>query len=78
MLGRKAARSKRHPDFPFTPGFRAVLITIALTLLLNGAAWLTHVVTCLVEGRWGFLIAGAIMFPIAIIHGVMIWFGLAG
>ena len=78
MLGRKAARSKQHPDFPFTPGFRAVLITIALALLLNGAAWLTHVVTCLVEGRWGFLIAGAIMFPIAIIHGVMIWFGLAG
>lgn len=26
-------------------------------------------------GKMGFLIAGAIMFPIAIIHGVMIWFG---
>src|SRR5690349_9286250 len=38
------------------------------------AAWLTHVVTCLADGLWGFLIAGAIVFPIGIIHGVMIWF----
>lgn len=78
MSDRKPSRSKRHPDFPFTPGFRAVLATVAAALLLSGAAWLTHVVTCLVEGRWGFLIAGAIAFPIAIIHGIMIWFGLAG
>ena len=42
------------------------------------AAWLTHVVTCLAAGAWGYLIAGAILFPIAIIHGVMIWFGAGG
>lgn len=41
------------------------------------AAWFTHVVTCLAQGLWGFLIAGAILFPIGIIHGVMIWFGWA-
>ncbi len=41
------------------------------------AAWLTHIVTCLAGGLWGFLIAGAILFPIGIIHGVMIWFGAA-
>ena len=39
------------------------------------AAWLTHILVCLDEGSWGFLIAGAIMFPIAIIHGIGIWFG---
>jgi len=38
-------------------------------------AWLTHVVTCISEESWGFLIAGAVMFPIAIIHGIGIWFG---
>lgn len=48
-----------------------------LVILLCLAAWLTHVVTCLAAGLWGFLIAGAIIFPIAIIHGVMIWFGAA-
>ena len=39
------------------------------------AAWLTHVVVCLKTASWGFLIAGAIMFPIAIIHGIGCWFG---
>ena len=38
------------------------------------AAWLTHVVVCLSAGKWGFLIAGALFFPIAIVHGVGIWF----
>jgi hypothetical protein len=38
-------------------------------------AWLTHIVTCLSDGSWGYLIAGAIFFPIGIIHGVGIWLG---
>jgi hypothetical protein len=40
------------------------------------AAWITHVVVCLKTASWGFLIAGAIMFPIAWIHGTGIWFGI--
>ena len=39
------------------------------------AAWLTHVITCFSDERWGFLIAGALFFPIAIVHGIGIWFG---
>jgi hypothetical protein len=39
-------------------------------------AWLTHIITCLAVGMWGFLLAGAIFFPIGIIHGIMIWFGV--
>jgi len=38
-------------------------------------AWLTHVVVCLKAASWGFLIAGAIFFPVAIVHGTGIWFG---
>lgn len=38
-------------------------------------AWLTHVVTCLQDGSWGYLIAGAVFFPIGIIHGFGIWLG---
>lgn len=41
------------------------------------SAWLTHVITCLTDEAWGFLIAGALLFPIAIIHGFLIWFGVA-
>lgn len=39
-------------------------------------AWFTHIITCLQDGSWGFLIAGALMFPIAIIHGFGIWIGV--
>ena len=38
-------------------------------------SWLTHVVTCLTASSWGFLIAGALFFPVANIHGTGIWFG---
>ena len=44
-------------------------------IFVCSAAWFTHVITCLADDRWGFLIAGAIMFPIGIIHGIGIWFG---
>ena len=39
------------------------------------SSWITHVIVCLKAGSWGFLIAGAIMFPIAVIHGTGSWFG---
>jgi hypothetical protein len=39
------------------------------------ASWLTHIITCLAAGKWGFLIAGALFFPIGIIHGFGIWLG---
>lgn len=39
------------------------------------AGWCQHLYTCFNEKLWGFLIAGAIFFPIAIIHGWGIWFG---
>lgn len=39
------------------------------------SSWITHIFTCLSEGSWGFLIAGALVFPIAVIHGTGVWFG---
>jgi len=38
-------------------------------------AWFTHLYVCFTEQYWGFLIAGAIFFPIGIVHGWGIWFG---
>jgi len=49
-----------------------ILISFAIACF---AAWFTHVFVCLSEESWGFLIAGAIMFPIGVIHGFGIWFG---
>ncbi len=40
------------------------------------AAWFTHVVTCIQNSEWLFLIAGAIAVPVAWIHGTGIWFNI--
>ncbi len=40
------------------------------------ASWLTHVVVCIKAATWLFLIAGAIFFPIAVVHGTGVWFGV--
>ena len=39
------------------------------------AAWITHIVVCLKTASWGFLIAGAIMAPVGIVHGTGVWLG---
>lgn len=39
------------------------------------ASWITHIVVCLQTSEWGFLIGGALFFPIAWIHGTGVWFG---
>jgi len=40
------------------------------------SSWLTHVIVCLSTSSWGFLLSGAIFFPIGIVHGTGIWFGV--
>ena len=47
-----------------------------LIVLWVFSAWITHIVVCLQTTSWGFLIAGALLFPIAWIHGTGIWFGI--
>lgn len=37
-------------------------------------AWLTHIFYCFSHLMWGFLLAGAIFFPIGILHGIYLWF----
>ena len=39
------------------------------------AAWITHIMVCFKTAAWGFLIAGAIFFPVAWVHGTGLWFG---
>jgi hypothetical protein len=42
---------------------------------LFAGAWLQHLYTCFTNEKWGFLIAGALFFPVAIVHGWGIWLG---
>lgn len=38
-------------------------------------AWVTHVVYCIAHAMWILLFVGALVFPVGIVHGIMIWFG---
>lgn len=46
-----------------------------LSLVAGFGIWLTHVIVCFAAGAWGFLIAGALFPPIAVVHGIAIWLG---
>lgn len=50
------------------------LLPVVLALWVF-ASWITHIVVCLKTASWGFLVAGALLFPIAWIHGTGVWFG---
>lgn len=45
-------------------------------ILASLGGWIQHVYTCITDEAWGFLIAGAIFFPIAVVHGWGIWLGI--
>ncbi len=53
-------------------GFMGSLIASVVCL----AAWVTHVVVCIKSAAWFLLLIGAFFFPVGIIHGVMVWFGV--
>lgn len=53
--------------------FISFMIGIAL-ILTALVAWFNHIFWCFTTQSWGFLIAGAIFFPIGIIHGIWLWF----
>jgi len=47
----------------------------AFALLVLGA-WLQHIVTTIQAGFYGQMFIGAFVFPVGILHGLGIWFGL--
>lgn len=55
-------------------GVGAVLWACFLVAAVGG--WAQHLYTCFTEESWGFLIAGALFFPVGIIHGWGIWLGV--
>lgn len=53
----------------------AALLTWIFVAGVSAAAWITHVIHCFQADQWGFLIAGAIAAPVAVVHGIGLWFG---
>jgi len=52
-------------------------IFILLLGLSIVAAWLTHIIHCLLTAKYLLLIAGAFIAPVGVIHGVGLWFGVS-
>lgn len=58
-------------DLPF--GCAVAFMVMMLSAI---PAWITHVYVCFTTEAYGFLIAGAICFPVAVVHGWGIWLGV--
>lgn len=52
------------------------LFVILTVFLMSLGGWLTHVYICITNEWFLFLIAGALMFPIAVVHGWGNWLGV--
>lgn len=54
-----------------SPTMKAIMRTVYLLGPL--AALSQNVLTCFASGRGGFLVAGVVFFPLAILHGIGTW-----
>lgn len=58
-------------------GAMLILVSAVSAALSFIAAMITHVVVCIQTASWALLVIGSVIFPIGLIHGVMIWLGAA-
>ena len=56
--------------------FAGAGIVWLLGIILLGAAWLTHFIDTINDGEWILFIAGLVIPPIGILHGIGLWFGV--
>jgi hypothetical protein len=53
----------------------STMFTLAAAWLLIYSAWLTSIVFCSANSLRPLLIAGALFFPVGVVHGIGVWFG---
>ncbi len=47
-------------------------VIIGLTI---AAGWLTHIIVSIQAQAWLFMIVGALLSPVAVVHGWSVWLG---
>ncbi|ANJ20764.1 hypothetical protein HYO99_gp30 [Roseobacter phage RD-1410W1-01] len=52
--------------------FRLLLVLIGLSAI---PAWITHLVVSIQHQEWLFMIVGALLGPVAVVHGWATWLG---
>ena len=70
VAGQAFALARVPPARPFL-----TLPTSALTFLLVAvllASWATHIVVCVANGLWSFLVLGLLLVPVALLHGLTV------
>ena len=50
------------------------IIGILIGLAVFGG-WITHIVVGIAAKAWLFMILGALVFPVAVLHGWSVWLG---
>ena len=58
-------------------GNTTAAVGLILFLFTMFAAWLTHIIHCLLTAKYLLLIAGAFIAPVGVIHGIGLWFGVS-
>lgn len=49
--------------------FGSMFLIWLTAVIISAVGWINHLMICFREGEWGFLIAGAIFFPVGVVHG---------
>ena len=52
------------------------IVTTLVIIFTLITAWFTHIIHCLMAGKYLLLIAGAFIAPVGVIHGIGIWAGV--
>ena len=55
---------------------KGCLITLGILIISCLPAWITHVITTIQNEQWILLVVGALVWPVGVVHGWGLWFGL--
>lgn len=53
-----------------------IVCMFGLGLFVFLPAWVWHVIYTIQNSEWILLVVGALFFPIGIVHGIGLWFGI--
>lgn len=67
--------TKINPVFTLFSPSRNTIIAFLSFLAWVVSSWITHVVVCINASNWLFLLVGAFVVPVGVIHGTGVWFG---
>jgi len=56
--------------------FSAVAVLFVVFIVAPISAWVTHIIISIKTASWVLLVVGSVVFPVGIVHGAAVWFGI--